>query len=103
MGTTIANVALTTNQLVLLQVYDYDFDGIPPWQLCEEGAFSCKLPLQQAHMLADISQEPYIVGMATDVDVSHMCSKFLICNRIWLVQHNYNYVKPAHPNPDVLV
>ncbi len=54
-------------------------------------------------MLADISQEPYIVRMATHVNVNHMVSKFLVCNRIWLVQHNYNYVKPAHPNADVLV
>ncbi len=54
-------------------------------------------------MLADISQEPYIVRMATLMNVNHMVSKLLVCNRIWLVQHNYNYVKPAQPNADALV
>ncbi len=45
MGVTNANEFLTTKQHVLLQVYDYDLDGIPPWQLYKESAFSCKLPL----------------------------------------------------------
>ncbi len=40
MGVTNAKKFLTTKQLVLLQVCDYDLDGLPPWQLYKESAFS---------------------------------------------------------------
>lgn len=68
------------------------------WMESLPGSFKKKVHSHASYhyIIADISQEPYIVRMATHVNVNHMVSKFFVCNRIWLVQHNYNDVKPAH-------